>query len=46
MAYIPAPKNLLKVKRKIAFNLTKRQILCFAEPLITGCSEHIDMLQN
>ena len=29
MAYVPVPKDLTKVKSKFAFNLTKRQILCF-----------------
>jgi len=29
MAYVPVPKDLTKVKTKIAFNLTKRQIICF-----------------
>ncbi|MCX4203060.1 PrgI family protein, partial [Clostridioides difficile] len=28
MAYVPVPKDLSKVKTKVAFNLTKRQILC------------------
>ena len=26
MAYVPVPKDLTKVKTKVAFNLTKRQI--------------------
>ncbi|MCE0642438.1 PrgI family protein, partial [Clostridioides difficile] len=30
MAYVPVPKDLSKVKTKVAFNLTKRQILCFS----------------
>ena len=30
MAYVPVPKDLSKVKTKVAFNLTKRQIVCFA----------------
>ena len=29
MAYVSVPKDLTKVKNKVAFNLTKRQILCF-----------------
>lgn len=36
MAYVPVPKDLSKVKTKVAFNLTKRQILCFAAALIVG----------
>lgn len=30
MAYVSVPKDLTKVKNKVAFNLTKRQIICFA----------------
>ena len=29
MAYVPVPKDLTKVKTKVAFNLTKRQLICF-----------------
>ena len=29
MAYVSVPKDLTKVKNKVAFNLTKRQIICF-----------------
>lgn len=29
MAYVPVPKDLSKVKNKIIFNLTKRQLICF-----------------
>ena len=36
MAYVPVPKDLSKVKTKVAFNLTKRQIICFAVALILG----------
>ena len=36
MAYVPVPKDLTKVKTKIAFGLTKRQLICFAAALITG----------
>ena len=36
MAYVPVPKDLTKVKTKVAFNLTKRQILCFMAALILG----------
>lgn len=30
MPYVPVPKDLNKVKSKVAFNLTKRQLICFA----------------
>ena len=28
MAYVTVPKDLTKVKNKVAFNLTKRQLIC------------------
>ena len=36
MAYVPVPKDLSKVKTKVAFNLTKRQLICFAAALGAG----------
>ena len=36
LAYVPVPKDLSKVKTKVAFNLTKRQILCFSVALLIG----------
>ena len=36
MPYVPVPKDLSKIKTKVAFNLTKRQIVCFAVALIVG----------
>lgn len=36
MAYVPVPKDLSKIKTKVALNLTKRQIVCFAVALIVG----------
>lgn len=30
MPYVPVPKDLTTVKTKVAFNLTKRQLICFA----------------
>ena len=38
MAYVPVPKDLSKIKTKVAFNLTKRQIICFAAALAMGLS--------
>lgn len=29
MPYVPVPKDLTKVKTKLVFNLTKRQLVCF-----------------
>lgn len=36
MAYVPVPKDLTKVKTKIAFNLTKRQLICFSIGVLIG----------
>ncbi|MEG0154928.1 MAG: PrgI family protein [Lachnospiraceae bacterium] len=36
MAYVPVPKDLSKVKTKVAFNLTKRQLICFSLGGICG----------
>ena len=30
MAFVPVPKDLNRVKTKVMFNLTKRQLICFA----------------
>ena len=30
MAYVTVPKDLTKVKSKVMFNLTKRQLICFS----------------
>ena len=36
MAYVPVPKDLTKVKTKVAFNLTKRQLVCFGGGALVG----------
>lgn len=36
MPYVPVPKDLTKVKSKIIFNLTKRQIICFGGGALIG----------
>lgn len=36
MAYVPVPKDLTKVKTKVALNLTKRQLICFSVALLMG----------
>ena len=36
MAYVPVPKDLNKVKTKVAFNLTKRQLICFTGGALIG----------
>ena len=35
-AYIPVPRDLTKVKTKVFFNLTKRQLICFGAAAIIG----------
>ena len=30
MPFVPVPKDLTKVKTKVALNLTKRQLICFS----------------
>ncbi len=36
MAYVPIPKDLSKVKTKVLFNLTKRQLICFSLAALAG----------
>jgi hypothetical protein len=36
MAYVTVPKDLSKVKSKILFNLTKRQLICFGTAAAVG----------
>ncbi|MGM9604016.1 MAG: PrgI family protein [Faecousia sp.] len=36
MAYVPVPKDLTKVKTKVMFNLTKRQLICFGSGALVG----------
>ena len=36
MAYVPIPKDLNTVKSKVAFNLTKRQLICFGCAVLIG----------
>lgn len=35
-SYIPVPRDLTKVKSKVAFNLTKRQLICFVIAAVIG----------
>ena len=41
MAYVPVPKDLTKVKTKIAFNLTKRQLICFGIAVFVGVPTYL-----
>ena len=36
MAYVSVPKDLTKIKIKVMFNLTKRQIVCFGAAVLIG----------
>ena len=36
MPYVPVPKDLTKVKTKLVFNLTKRQLICFSLAALVG----------
>ena len=36
MAYVPVPKDLTKVKTKVMFNLTRRQLVCFTAGAFVG----------
>lgn len=36
MAYVSVPKDLTKVKNKLVFNLTRRQLVCFAIAAAVG----------
>ena len=36
MAFVSVPKDLTKVKNKIIFNLTKRQLICFGIAAAVG----------
>lgn len=36
MPYVNVPKDLTKVKTKVAFNLTKRQLICFSIAAAVG----------
>ena len=35
-AYIPVPRDLTRVKSKVFFNLTKRQLICFSAAALIG----------
>lgn len=41
MPFVPVPKDLTKVKTKVAFNLTKRQLVCFGLGGLVGIPTYI-----
>ena len=36
MAYVTVPKDLSKIKTKVFFGLTKRQLICFTPAVLLG----------
>lgn len=45
MAYVSVPKDLTKVKNKVAFNLTKRQLICIVIGAAMGIPSYF-LLRN
>jgi len=41
MPYVPVPKDLTKIKTKVALNLTKRQLVCFAVAGLVGIPTYL-----
>jgi hypothetical protein len=41
MPYVPVPKDITKVKTKLALNLTKRQLVCFTCAAAVGAPTYL-----
>lgn len=41
MAFVSVPKDLNKIKSKLAFNMTKRQLICFGLAAVIGIPTYI-----
>ena len=41
MPFVPVPKDLARVKTKVAFNLTQRQLICFGAGALIGVPIYI-----
>ena len=41
MAYVNVPNDLSKIKTKLAFNLTKRQLICFGIAAVIGIPTYL-----
>ena len=41
MAYVNIPNDLSKIKTKLAFNLTKRQLICFGTAAVIGVPTYL-----
>ncbi|MBC1502129.1 PrgI family protein [Listeria weihenstephanensis] len=46
MPFVPVPKDLTKVKTKVAFNLTKRQLICFSIAGAIGIPSYLFLKQH
>ena len=46
MAYVNVPKDLAKIKSKVLFNLTKRQLICFGLAALMGATWRGSKPQN
>ncbi|MBC1945417.1 PrgI family protein [Listeria booriae] len=46
MPFVPVPKDLTKVKTKVAFNLTKRQLICFSIATGIGIPSYLFLKQH
>lgn len=43
MAYVNVPNDLSKIKTKLVFNLTKRQLICFGAAAVIGIPTYLFM---
>jgi len=41
LAYVNVPNDLSKIKSKLAFNLTKRQLICFGAAAVIGIPTYL-----
>jgi hypothetical protein len=41
MAFVNVPKDLSRVKSKLAFNMTKRQLICFGSAAVVGIPAYL-----
>ena len=41
MPYVNVPNDLSKIKTKLAFNLTKRQLVCFGIAAVVGIPSYL-----
>lgn len=41
MAYVSVPNDLSRIKSKLAFNLTKRQLICFGSAAVVGIPTYL-----